>query len=601
MTGSESVTTLSRLFLHICRTHPKPELLKAKADGVWRALSTSEFEQKVRRLTLGLRALGLRPGDKVGLLAESGPHWIVADFAILCAGGVTVPIFPTLPADHVRYILDDSEASFVLSAGGVLWEKIAAVRPQLRGLKKTVLLTGGSAEKGLTIDDVIAMGAKAEADDPGAFERNALAVAADDLASIIYTSGTTGQPKGVMLTHGNFVSNILALASVVPYDETDVVLSFLPLSHVLERTGSFLHLNGGCSIVFAESVASVAENLLEIRPTKMISVPRLFEKIYARILDQVLAGSAIKKAIFFWAVRTGKRAVAIDATGRPLPKGLAMRRRLARLLVFDKILARTGGRVRFFISGGAALAPDITEFFDALGLIILPGYGLTETSPVLTGNTLRDRRLGTVGKAIPGVVLRIAEDGEILARGPNIMRGYYKDEEATRTVMDGGWFHTGDLGRLDEDGFLTITGRKKDVIVTSGGKNVVPQPIESLILANPYIQNVVVVGAERKFIAALVVPDFVRLEAYARSHGIDFRDREELCRREEIISFLMAEIDRATSDLAPFEKIKKIAVLDRDFEIEAGEMTPTLKIKRNIVERKYKAVIDSLYGEGTPL
>jgi long-chain acyl-CoA synthetase len=275
---------------------------------------------------------------------------------------------------------------------------------------------------------------------------------------------------------------------------------------------------------------------------------------------------------------------------------LALRRRLARRLVFDKILARTGGRVRFFISGGAALSPDITEFFNAIGLIILPGYGLTETSPVLTGNTLRDRRLGTVGKAIPGVTLRIAEDGEILARGPNIMRGYYKDEEATRNVMADGWFHTGDIGRLDKDGFLTITDRKKDIIVTSGGKNVAPQPIESLILATSYIQNVVVVGAERKFIAALVVPDFDRLEAYARSHGLAFRDRAELCRRQEIVDFLTAEIDGATSELAPYEKIKKIAVLDRDFDIEADEITPTLKVRRNIVERKYKAVIDSLYG-----
>jgi long-chain acyl-CoA synthetase len=596
MLEPELVTTLSRLFLHTCRTYPKPELLKAKVDGLWRALSTSEFEQKVRRLSLGLRALGLRPGDKAALLAESGPHWVIADFAILCAGGITVPIFPTLPVEQVRYILDDSEAKFVLSAGGVLGEKIAAVRPHLANLKQAVLLTGGSVEDGLPIDEVMAMGSKAEADDPGAFERNALAVGASDLASLIYTSGTTGRPKGVMLTHGNFVSNILSLDSVVPYDETDIHLSFLPLSHVLERTGSFLFLYKGGTIAFCENVASVAENLLEVKPTKMIGVPRLFEKIYARIMDQVLSGSTLKRAIFFWAVRTGKRAASYDAKGQPLPKGLALRRHLARKLVFDKILARTGGRVRFFISGGAALAPDITGFFDALGLIILPGYGLTETSPVLTGNTLRDRRLGTVGKAIPGVSLRIAEDGEILARGPNIMRGYYKDEEATRKVMADGWFHTGDIGRLDGDGFLTITDRKKDVIVTSGGKNVAPQPIETLILATPYIQNIVVIGAERKFIAALVVPDFARLEVYARSRGLDFRDRSELCRRDEIVAFLMSEIDGATPDLAPYEKIKKIAILDHDFDIEANEITPTLKIKRNIVEHKYKAVIDSLYG-----
>jgi long-chain acyl-CoA synthetase len=400
-----------------------------------------------------------------------------------------------------------------------------------------------------------------------------------------------------MLTHRNFVSNIQSLDLVVPFDDTDIHLSFLPLSHVLERTGSFLFLYKGGTIAFAESVTTVAENLLEIRPTKMLSVPRLFEKIYARIIDQILTGSAVRRAIFFWAVRIGRRAVALEEAGKRIPIILTVRRRLARKLVFDKILARTGGRVRFFVSGGAALSPDITEFFRAIGLIILPGYGLTETSPCLTGNTLRDHRFGTVGKAIPGVELRIAADGEILARGPNVMRGYYKNEAATREVMIDGWFHTGDIGRLDADGFLTITDRKKDIIVTSGGKNVAPQPIESLILSNPYFQNVVVVGAERKFISALVVPEFTRLEAYARTQGIAFRDRADLCRQEKITAFLIAQIDAATPDLAPYERIKKIAVLDRDFEIEAGEITPTLKIRRDIVERKYKAAIDSLYDD----
>ena len=597
MTDRASVTTLSRLFLHTCRTYPKPELLKSKVDGRWQAVSTAEFEQKVRHLSLGLRAQGLKPGDNVALLAENGPDWLAADYAILCAGGITVPIFTSLPAPHIRYILDHSDARIVFSGGGTLWEKLAAVRPQLGNAAKVILLSGKAAEKALTMDEILAAGARAAAEDPNAFEAGALAVAPNDMASIIYTSGTTGQPKGVMLTHANFVSNVRSLDSVVDYDETDINLSLLPLSHVLERTGTFLFLYNGGSIVFCESVATVAEDLIDIRPTKMTGVPRLFEKMYARIMDQILTSSAPKRAIFFWAVRTGKLAAARLSSGRPLSKGLALRHRLARSLVFDKILERTGGRVRFFISGGAALAPDIVELFDAVGLTILPGYGLTETSPVLTGNTPRARRLGTVGKAIPGVSLRIADDGEILARGPNIMRGYYKDEKATREAMAGGWFHTGDIGRLDEDGFLTITDRKKDLIVTSGGKNVAPQPIESLILATPYIENIVVVGAERKFIAALVVPDFTRLEAYARSHGIAFRDRAELCRREEIVSLLEAEIDRATADLAPYEKIKKIAVLDRDFEIETGEITPTLKVRRNIVERKYGALIDSLYGD----
>ena len=594
--NAEFVTTVSRLFLNTCREFPKPELLKSKVDGAWRAISTEEFERRVRRLSLGLRALGLKPGDKAAILAESGPDWVIADFAILCAGGITVPIFPTLPAEQIRYILDDSGASAALSAGGVLWEKISAIRYQLPGLKWPIHLGEGRAPGGLSLDEVMAAGEKAEAADPGSFDRSALAVSPEDLASIIYTSGTTGRPKGVMLTHRNFVSNVQALDQVVPYGPEDINLSFLPLSHVLERTGSFLFLYTGGTIAFAESVATVGENLVEIRPTRMVSVPRLFEKIYARIIDQIGTGSAVKRAIFFWAVKIGRRALAYRTRGERIPKGLAFRRALARKLVFDKILAKTGGRVGFMVSGGAALSPDITEFFHAIGLVILPGYGLTETSPVLTGSTPTHCRFGAVGQAIPGVELKIADDGEILARGPGIMRGYYKDEAATREVMAGGWFHTGDIGKLDTDGYLTITDRKKDVIVTSGGKNVAPQPIESLIMANPYFQSVVVIGAERKFISALVVPEFNRLEAWAKAQGLEYRDRADLCRREKVAAFLLEQIDKSTPELASYEKIKKIAVLDHDFELEAGEITPTLKIRRNIVERKYKDVIDSVYA-----
>jgi long-chain acyl-CoA synthetase len=594
--GAENVSTLSRIFLHVCRSFPKDELLKSKVGGQWRAVSTAEFERKVRRLSLGLRVLGLKPGEKVALLAENGPDWIMGDYAILCAGGVTVPIYTTLPAEHIRYILDNSDSVAVLSGGGVLWEKISAIRSQLPALRWAIPLGEGSASGGSTLDEVLAAGEKAEAADPGLFERNARAVTPEDLASIIYTSGTTGHPKGVMLTHGNFISNILSLDQIVPFLDTDLYLSFLPLSHVLERTGTFIFLYKGGTIAFAESVATVAENLVEIRPTKMLSVPRLFEKIYVRIIDQVLEGSAPKRAIFFWAVRIGRRALAVEESGRRLPVSLAFRRSLARRLVFRKILAKTGGRVRFFVSGGAALSPDITEFFYAIGLVILPGYGLTETSPCVAGNTPRDHRFGTVGKVIPNVELRIAEDGEILVRGPNVMRGYYKDEAATAEVMAGSWFHTGDIGRLDADGFLTITDRKKDVIVTSGGKNVAPQPIESLILSTPHFLNIVVIGAERKFISALVVPDFARLEAWARARDLVFKDRTDLCGRPEVAEYLLARIDEATPDLAPYERIKKIAVLDHDFELEAGEITPTLKIRRNIIERKYKSVIDSLYA-----
>jgi len=329
----------------------------------------------------------------------------------------------------------------------------------------------------------------------------------------------------------------------------------------------------------------------------MIGVPRFFEKIYAKVMDQVLSSPALRRRIFFWAVKVGKSCAARTVSGRPIPKRLALARALARRLVYSKIVSKTGGRIRFFICGGAPLSEDIAEFFYAMDLIILPGYGLTETSPVLSANTLTAYRFGTVGKPIPGVEIRIEPDNEILARGPNIMIGYYKNESETRAVLRDGWLSTGDIGYLDGDGYLVITDRKKDLIVTSGGKNVAPQPIEILLQANPYIQSAVVVGAGRKFISALIVPDFEKLEAYAKVNAVPFRDRGELCRRDEVVAFLLAEVQRATPGLASYERVKRIAVLERDFEIEAGEVTPTLKIRRSIVEEKYKPLIDALYAE----
>jgi len=594
---NETVTTLPRLFLNVCRTHVKPDLLKVKGGGRYRDISTSEFEATVRALALGFQALGLRPGDKVALLSENRPEWTMADFAVLSSGGVTVPIYTSLTAGQIGYIVRDSEAKLVVCSNRDLWRKVEAVREDLPGLERAVLMEKDTPPGALTLDEVIAMGARQTRSSPEAFDGRALAVGPEDLASIIYTSGTTGTPKGVMLSHRNFVSNVLSVDAFLPFRSTDTALSFLPLSHVLERTATFLFLSKGATVAYAESVEAVAENLLEVRPTVVVSVPRLFEKIYARIMDQVLAGSRLKQALFFWALATGKKWAAAVISKKPVGKGLAFRRALADKLVFRKVTARTGGRIRQFICGGAPLSKDIAEFFFAMGLVIMPGYGLTETAPVLTGSRLEDYRLGTAGVAIPGVELCIAEDGEILARGPNVMMGYYKNEADTRAVMAGGWLHTGDIGSLDDDGFLTITDRKKDLIVTSGGKNVAPQPIESLIQASPYIQSAVVVGESRKFISALVVPDLGKLEAYARERGIPFADRAELCRRPEIVGFLLGEVDRATPGLAPYERVKRIAVLDRDFEIETGEMTPTLKVKRNIVERRYAALIDSLYKD----
>ena len=591
------VETLSQLFENTCRTYRKDNLLMSKREGRYVAISTDEFEARVRAISAGLRELGLRPGDKVVIFSENRPEWVMTDFAVLCAGGVTVPIYTSLMPEQVKYIINDSDAKMVVCSNRELWLKVEAVRRELPQVRHSIMIDEEAPSGVMTLGEVMGRGKTAAAADPSAFDTLAEAIKPDDLASIIYTSGTTGTPKGVMLTHGNFVSNSKALDAVTDFVHTDTILSFLPLSHVLERMTTFSFLYKGASIAYAESVDTVAENLTEVRPTIMISVPRLFDKIYARVMDNVLTQPPVKRQIFFWALRVGKKYGAKKVRKEPIPAGLAAQRNLAAKLVFSKIVEKTGGRVKFFVSGGAPLSKDVAEFFYALGITILEGYGLTETSPVLTCNTFPKLRFGTVGTPVPGVELKFAPDGEILARGPNIMKGYYKKEAETREVMVDGWFHTGDIGYLDPDGFLVITDRKKDLIITAGGKNVAPQPIENLIKTNPHILNAVVVGGARKFISALVVPDFEKLEAYARTNGIPFRDRADLCAKDEIRDFMLAEVNRSTPDLASYERVKKVALLDHDFELEAGEMTPTLKVRRSFVEAKYKPVIDLLYKD----
>ena len=592
------VETLSQLFLNTVKTFVKPDLLASKVQGRYAPLASEEVAADVRHLALGLSGLGCKAGDKVVLLADNGPWWIMADFAVLCLGAATVPIYPTLVPEQIKFIIQDSDASVVLCSSPELWAKIAAIRADLTKVRNFVVFYDAAPAGALPLKDVLARGRTVDAGDPALFEKSALAVRPGDVASIIYTSGTTGVPKGVMLSHANFLSNIKTLSDLVAFGHPDVVLSFLPLSHVLERMVTWAFLYKGCSIAYAESVETVAANLTEVRPHIMVSVPRLFEKLYAKIMDNVLLGSPLKRKIFAWAVRVGTEHTRLALAKKPIPGGLRRKRALAHKLVFSKILEKTGGRVRFFVSGGAPLSRDIAEFFQAIGLLVLEGYGLTETAPVLAVNTFEDVRFGTVGKIIPGVQVRIAADGEILAKGPNIMVGYYKKEAETREAFDAeGWFHTGDIGHLDADGFLVITDRKKDLIVTAGGKNIAPQPIENLLKRNPYIANAVVVGGRRKFISALIVPDFEKLAEYAREKQIAFASAAELAGRDDIKGFLLEEIDRSTPHLAPYEKIKKIAVLGRDFELEREELTPTLKVKRSKVEEKYKDLIDALYRE----
>jgi long-chain acyl-CoA synthetase len=593
------VTTLAGLIVNSVKAYPKPDLMLFKKEGAYKPLSAGEFGESVKHLALGLRALGFEPGQKLCLLSENRPAWTMTDFAALTAGGLTVPIYTTLVSEQIRYIIDDSDAAVVVVSNADQWRKVAPLRAGLTKVRHYITFADEAPEGVLTLKAVLDKGRALAGAEPRLYDELVARVKPGDEATLIYTSGTTGVPKGVVLTHDNIVSNIKTSASIIPFSSEDTVLSFLPLSHILERMVMFTYLYKGCTVAFAESVEAVAQNLLEVRPHIMVSVPRVFEKIYTKVMDQVLASPALRRKIFFWALKTGKAYGALKLDGKPVPGGLAFRRSIAAKLVFSKIIAKTGGRVRFFVSGGAPLSKDIAEFFYAIGLTILEGYGLTETSPVISINTFEHIRMGTVGKVIPGVEVKIAPDGEILAKGPNIMKGYYKKEAETREVFENGWFKTGDIGRFDADGFLVITDRKKDLIVTSGGKNIAPQPIENLLKTSPYISNAVVIGDRRRFVAALLVPEFDKLKEYAKAQGIPYAAIEELCQDKRIVALLKAEVDRATPLLASYERIKKIVVLPRDFDIEKGEITPSLKVRRANVTAEYQAAIDALYREET--
>ena len=591
------VETLGQLFINTIKSFLKDDLMLYKEEGSYVPISTDEVAKRVKNICLGLKDLGLESGDKLIIFSGNRPEWVMTDLANQCLGSITVPIYTTLLPEQVRYIIDNSDAKIVCFSDEEQWNKIKEVKYALNKVEHYITFASQAPDGVSTLSEVMARGKTLDNQDSGLFEQMALAGEPDDVASIIYTSGTTGVPKGVMLTHQNFVSNIQSVSTVIEFSEKDTVLSFLPLAHVLERMVTFTYLYKGCSIAYAESIDTVGENLLEVKPHIMVSVPRVFEKIYAKVIDNVLASSSLKRKIFFWAVKVGKEYGRRKLEKQPIPKSLQRKRGLAEKLVFSKVIEKTGGRVRFFVSGGAPLSKDIADFFYALGLVVLEGYGLTETSPVISVNTFENLKFGSVGKLIPGVEVKIAEDGEILSKGPHIMKGYYRMEAETLEAIKDGWFYTGDIGHIDEEGFLVITDRKKDIIVTSGGKNVAPQPIENLLKTNPYISNVVVLGDRRKFISALIIPDFEKIENYAKSKNIFYSSLRELIINEKIVSFIEAEVTNMTTNLAPYEKVKKIRLLEREFEIEQDEVTPSLKVKRNIVRDKHKKLIDEMYSD----
>ena len=592
--------TLCDIFYSSVDTFRKPEHLKFKKDGAWRGISSDDFRRAVEELSMGLRELGVQKGDRVGIVSENRPEWAFADLASLAAGAIDVPVYATLTSPQVLYILKDSEAKVVFVSSTIQARKITEIRSQAPSLEHVIRMDDGPGfpEGTLWLEEVRARGRAALAKDPDAVRRRAAESRPEDVATLIYTSGTTGDPKGVMLSHGNLVSNVTgSLGAFGGIGPSDVALSFLPLCHVFERMGGhYLMLRAGATIAYAESVEQVPANMLELRPTLMLSVPRLYEKMYARVNEKVASDPPVRQKIFRWALGVGRQAFRHRVERSSPSLLLRFKLGVADHLVFSKIKARTGGRLRLFVSGGAPLAREIAEFFGAVGLLILEGYGLTETSPVISVNIPDAIKPGSVGRPIPGVEVKIAEDGEVLTRGPHVMKGYYRKPEASAEAIDkDGWLHTGDIGVIDPDGFLVITDRKKDIIVTSGGKNIAPQPIENQIKTHPLFAEIVMIGNRRNFPSALVIPNFENLEKWARAQGLSFASREDLVAKPRVIELYEQAVRERTKDLAKFEQIKRITLLPREFSLEAGELTPTLKVKRRFVEQKYKDVIDTMY------
>ncbi len=588
------------MFLKSVSTFRDNIALSQKIDGAYRSISYETFGTRVRNLAMGLAAIGINAGDKVAILSENRPEWAYCDFAALSLGAIDVPIYSTLIPGQIEYILNDSEAKVIFVSDRNQLDKILEIFPNLPHLEHIIHFDKLeiNREHVASFESILENGADFDDQHPDYFLNSVNHIEPNSPASIIYTSGTTGEPKGVVLSHRNFLSNIEGGIATLNVMESDRLLSFLPLSHVLERTaGFYAPVYMGACIAYAESVELVAQNIAEIKPTIMISVPRLFEKMHARILENAQAGSAIKKMIFSWSQKIGARYIQTKKNGKVNPI-LALKYNFADKLVFTKVREKMGGQLRFFLSGGAPLSKEIGEFFYAMGITILEGYGLTECSPCIALNVEENPQFGSVGPVLSkgGVEVKIAPDGEILARGPNIMLGYYKKPAETKEVIDDqGWFHTGDIGLLTEENFLVVTDRKKSIIVTAGGKNIAPTPIENAMLTSPLIEQIVVLGDRRKFLSALIYPNIEALKSFAHEHKIDISDIKNFLGTPKIFQYVSNEINRLSNQLARFEQIKKFTLLSEPFTIENGELTPTLKIKRKFVEQKYLEIVDRMY------
>jgi long-chain acyl-CoA synthetase len=609
--GAESFRTVNDLFLHAVEKHDKPDCFLYKSAGKYIRLSSREALRKVAALASVLEHLGVRHGDRVALLSENRVEWALTDYAILGLGAITVPIYPTLLEPDLEYILRDSGSKGIVVATELQLKKVVNVRGRLPALQFILAMdcaklagTGAECWEGnLTME----LGLASELVE--SFRTKASAVRAEETFSILYTSGTMGQPKGVVLTHANIASNIHACKDLFGIGRRDVGISFLPLCHVFERMLDYTYLWQGVSIAYAESLEALPQNLREVRPTVMALVPRVLEKIRERVMATVQQVPSSKQKLFHWAVNAGKQCIPYVLQGRTPPAELRLKRAIADRLIFSKIREQLGGRANVLISGAAPLSPELTSFFWAIGLPVYEGFGLTETSPVIAVNYPGHVKLATVGPVIPGVEVKLGEESEdsrgqvgreILVRGPNVTPGYYHLDQENREAFEDGWFHTGDLGSLDADHYLSISGRKKNLFKTSGGKYVAPEKLENLFQGHTYVYQIVVLGDGRKFIGALIVPKFDRLETYAGSQGFTFRDRQELVSIPAIHAFMQQQVDEVCRWLPRHEKIHQIVLLPREFSIEAGELSATLKVKRRVVEDRYQKQSDELFSRSAP-
>ncbi len=588
--------TLSQLFHFAVTQFNRPDLLTYRGkDGSFQRISTNEFRDRVVHFALGLRTLGVKKNTRILFLSENRPEWHCADFACHVLAAVTVPVFPTLIPEQIQYIFENSGAELVLVSDEEQLKKIQEIRGNLKRLKHVIVFDADLAGADvLSFEQTLAKGR--EQSDKHIMEEALKNATPGMTATIIYTSGTTGVPKGVVLSHDNLVSNMLASAEVLQLTCADTAMSFLPLSHAFERTVDYVYFYRGMSIVYSANMDALLADLAESRPTIMACVPRFYEKIKARVEAKVDEDGGIKKILFEWALAVGAKKGELAVREIQLNSWLKLRAWLADKVVFVKIRERTGGRIRFFISGGAPLSAEVGRFFEAIGLRILEGYGLTETSPVISVNPPARPKFGTVGTVLPNVEVKIGEDGEVLARGPSVMSGYYKLPEETNEVLKDGWFHTGDIGSFDEDGYLVITDRKKQLLVTSVGKKVAPQPIEKAVEASKYIEQVLLVGDKRNFITALIVPDFDQLKLFAASKQLQSEPPAALVEHGQVRELVQREVEAHQDQFSRYEQIRKFELLSESLTVENGYLTPTMKIKRKVVLSDYADLVEKMYS-----